>query len=382
MNKIFKHPLVFLMLLLCNIRLFAQTITFDDWKNLTTSGKLPPECELQRSNNNLDLIKFNGLYYLVFRTAPTHFASKKSTMYVVSSPDLETWKYETKIAPGCDLREPKFAVYHDTLNLYFFTSGTNFFKFEPHQLMVCRTVGGGFWTTSQSVNMDGFVPWRVRERKDTLYLSAYYGKNLYNGGHKSNLRLFYSTDALNWKPISVEPQVDILSAEEGEFIFDKSGNLFATVRLEGTGALICSADGKCLYNWKKIRLKTKFDSALLFTHKDDIYLISRRSLDGDIDKLKNRTNETKRRARNLIRYSITRKVTALYKLDKKNLSVTHILDFPSTGDTAFPGISQLDENNYVLMNYSSDIHGKKKSWIRGQLGKTYLYWTKLHFSKE
>ena len=151
------------------------------------------------------------------------------------------------------------------------------------------------------------------------------------------------------------------------------------MRLEGTGALICSADGTCLYNWKKVRLKTKFDSALMFTHNDDIYLISRRSLDGDIDKLKNRTSETKGRARNLIRYSITRKVTALYKLNKKELSVTHVMDFPSTGDTAFPGISQLDENNYVLMNYSSDIHGRKKSWIDGQFGKTYIYWTKLHF---
>ena len=378
MRNIFNYCVVFLMLSGSNC-LVAQKITYDDWKNLTTSGKLPPECKLQRSNNNLDLIKFNGRYYLVFRTAPTHFASKKSMMYVVSSTDLENWKYETVIAPGRDLREPKFAAYHDTLNLYFFTSGTSLFSFKPYQLLVCRTVGGGFWTAMQSINLDGFVPWRVRERKDTLYLSAYYGRGLYHNQHKSNLRLFYSTDAMKWNPISVEPQVDILSAEEGEFIFDKSGNLFATVRLEGTGALICSADGRCLYNWKKIRLKTKFDSALLFEHKDDIYLISRRSLDGDIDKLKNRTNETKRRARNLIRYSITRKVTALYKLDKKELSVTHILDFPSTGDTAFPGISQVDEDNYVLMNYSSDIHGKKKNWIRGQLGKTYIYWTKLHF---
>ena len=378
MNILNRHFL-FLLWMLCCTAATAQNVTYDDWKNLTTSGKLPLECKLQRSNNNLDLVKFKGRYYLAFRTAPTHFASKKSVMYVVSSADLDTWKYETQIAPGCDLREPKFAVYHDTLNLYFFTSGTNFFKFEPHELMVCRSTGNGKWVERASVNLDGFVPWRVRERKDTLYLSAYYGKNLYNSGHKSNLRLFYSTDALKWNPISVEPQVDILSAEEGEFIFDKSGNLFATVRLEGTGALICSADGTCLYNWKKVRLKTKFDSALLFEHDDDIYLVSRRSLDGDIDKLKNRTNETKRRARNLIRYSITRKVTALYKLNKKDLSVSLITDFPSTGDTAFPGISKLDNDNYVLMNYSSDIHGKKKNWIRGQLGKTYIYWTKLHF---
>jgi hypothetical protein len=366
------------LLLLYNVFLFGQKISYDEWKNLTTSGKLPKECKLQRSNNNLDLVKFKGRYYLAFRTAPTHFASKKSMMYVVSSADFDNWQYETEIAPGRDLREPKFSIYHDTLNLYFFTASTSLFRFDPQQLLVCRTTGTG-WAKPQSINLDGFVPWRVRERKDTLYLSAYSGKNLYNNGHKSNLRLFFSNDALNWRPVSEGPQVDILSAEEGEFIFDKRGDLYATVRLEGTGALVCSADASSIYNWKKVRIKSKFDSALLFERNDEIYLVSRRNLDGDIDKVKNRKSETQRRARNLIRYSITRKVTSLYKLDKKKLEMAWITDFPSTGDNAFPGICQLDDNNYLLMNYSSDIHGRKKNWIRGQFGKTYLYWTKLHF---
>jgi hypothetical protein len=33
----------------------AQRMIFEEWKNLTTSGKLPSECKLMRSNNNLDL---------------------------------------------------------------------------------------------------------------------------------------------------------------------------------------------------------------------------------------------------------------------------------------------------------------------------------------
>jgi len=375
----FGNLMLTIILALSSTCLFAQKVTYDEWQNLTTSGKLPPECKLQHSNNNLDLVKYKGRYYLAFRTAPTHFASKKSVIYIVSSADLDTWKYESEIAPKRDLREPRFAVYRDTLNLYFFTAGTGLFSFDPHEVLICRSTGDGHWTQPESVHLDGFVPWRLRERKDTLYLSAYYGKNLYNNKHQSNLRLFYSTDAKQWNPISKEPQVDILSAEEGEFIFDKSGNLFATVRLEGTGALICSADATALNTWKKVRLKSKFDSALLFGHDDEIYLVSRRNIDGDIDKVKNRTNETRGRARNLIRYSITRKVTSLYKFNKNDLSVSLITDFPGTGDNAYAGITKIDDNNYVLMNYSSNIHGKKKNWIRGQLGKTYIYWTKLHF---
>ena len=83
--------------------------------------------------------------------------------------------------------------------------------------------------------------------------------------------------------------------------------------------------------------------------------------------------------RNLIRYSITRKVTSLFKLNKSDLTMSLVTDFPSTGDNAYAGISKLDDNNYLLMNYSSNINGPKKNWIRGQLGKTYIYWTKLKF---
>jgi hypothetical protein len=46
-------------------------------------------------------------------------------------------------SPGRDVREPRFAAYHDTLNLYFFTGGKSMFSFEPHQLLMCRTLG---WT--------------------------------------------------------------------------------------------------------------------------------------------------------------------------------------------------------------------------------------------
>lgn len=374
------RQLITILLTFLVLPAFAQTVKYDDWQNLTTSGKLPAQCKIQHSNNNLDLVKYHNTFYMAFRTAPNHFASKKAVLYVVSSTDLENWIYETEFALGYDLREPRFAVYHDTLNLYFFRGGKRTFRFEPEFVFVTRTAGNRKWSPHQSVNLDGFVPWRLRERNDTLYLSAYYGKELYKGSHHSNLRLFFSTDAVHWNNLSSEPQIDILNAEEGEFIFDKQGNLFATVRLEGTGALVCSAEKNNLTTWQKKRTKTKYDSALLFDYKNDIYLVSRRNVDGDMDKVKNRKNDKQGRVRNLIRYSITRKVTSLFKFNKDSLSLELVTDFPSTGDNAYAGIAQLDDNTFVLMNYSSDITRRKKNWIRGQLGKTYIYWTKLKFN--
>ena len=52
------------------------------------------QCEIQKSNNNLDLVKFHDKFYLAFRTAPNHFPSGKAVMYIVSSTDLEKWNYE------------------------------------------------------------------------------------------------------------------------------------------------------------------------------------------------------------------------------------------------------------------------------------------------
>ena len=81
--------------------LSSHRLLICEWQNLTTSGKLPAQCKLQHSNNNLDLMKFNGKYFLAFRTAPNHFASKKAVLYVVSSTDLESWTYETEIHIEC-----------------------------------------------------------------------------------------------------------------------------------------------------------------------------------------------------------------------------------------------------------------------------------------
>lgn len=358
----------------------AQNITYDKWENITTSGGLPPQCKIQHSNNNLDLVKYKEKYYLAFRTAPTHFASSKTVMYVVSSTDLKQWQYETEVHVGYDIREPRFAVYNDTLNLYFFEGGKKKFEFDPRYIWAMRTTGKG-WSERVSINLDGYVPWRLRVHNDTLLLSAYYGKGLYKKSHHSDLRLFKSIDGLRFTPISKEPQIDVLSAEEGEFIFDKKGDMYATVRLEGTGALVCKADKGSMQTWNYKRTKYKYDSALLFDHNDDIYLIARRNIDGEMDKVKHRKNEKQGKMRNLIRYSLTKKVTALYKLDKDSLTVTPLMDFPSTGDCSYAGIAQIDKDSYIVMNYTNDITKRKRIWLNGQLGKTYIYSTVLHFNK-
>ncbi len=101
---------------------------------------------------------------------------------------------------------------------------------------------------------------------------------------------------------------------------------------------------------------------------------------GEMDRSKNWLGSNFKRMLDLTKYSLSGKVTALYKLNKTDLTITHVMDFPSTGDNAFPALARMDQNSYLLFNYSSDIDGPYKVWLEGQFGKTFIYHTTLSFS--
>lgn len=353
---------------------FAQKITTSEWKQFVPSNVIPANIKCSNSNNNLDVVAFNGRYYCAFRTAPTHFASKKTRLFIISSADFKTWKYETEFFVKADMREPRFVVYKNQLHFYFFEGGTKMFKFEPKHIWTSVLNDTG-WCAKIKTNLDGFVNWRFRTHNDKIYLSAYYGVNLYNEGHQANLRLFTSEDGIHFQPISEQAQITTKGAEEGEFIFDKQGNLWSTVRLEGSGSYLCFASKDSLDKWSRKFSKLKYDSALLFAKDDDIYLVSRRHLKGNATEIE--IPNKRQRRKNLIRYSFSKKVTALFKINKEKMEIEHVMDFQSTGDTAFPGIAQKDDSTFYLLNYSSNIHKRSKIWIGGQLGKTFIYQTEL-----
>lgn len=372
--------LLSLFLVLC-ASLEAQTVTYSPLVNFTKETKFSPQIKIQASNNNLDLTSFNGRYYVVFRTAPSHFASPNTWLYMVSSADLNKWDFEDSIHLGFDMREPRFYAFHDTLFMVFFRGGKKMLRFEPNEMLVVFKTANTGWSKPINVGLDGFVPWRVRTRNDTLYLSTYFGKHLYHSSHKPDLRLMSSTDGFHWKNISKEPQLSLDAVEEGEFIFDKLGDMYGVARLESSGSLLTYASHDSLSNWHSIYSPYKYDSSLLLDDDDDIYLLSRRSLGGKMTKAPKWMTPKQARNFNLFIYPLSHKVTAIFKFNKVAKTLTHILDFPSTGDTAFPAIAKLGPGKYLFMNYSSNITHRHKIWIAGQLGKTYIYSTIMQISK-
>jgi hypothetical protein len=117
----------------------------------------------------------------------------------------------------------------------------------------------------------------------------------------------------------------------------------------------------------------------MFKHGPDFYLVARRNLDGAFDKENRWMWDPVEGLYYLARYWWTGKRTALYKLDKDTLVLEPVLDFPSKGDTAFPGLVPLNDNQYLMYNYSSPPQGKDRVWMSGQLTGTQIYSTVITF---
>ena len=94
--------------------------TIIDHRNKTD---LPEEFKnsIEYSNNCLTIKRFNGRLFVAWRSAPYHFASSKTRMFLMSSPDEGvTWEKEFDKNFGRDAREPWLLELDGTLHLMFF----------------------------------------------------------------------------------------------------------------------------------------------------------------------------------------------------------------------------------------------------------------------
>src|SRR5437763_2564260 len=110
---------------------------------IVPSGGLPPQVVDNRSNNNVHVIRHDGRFWMVFRTAKWHIASEDCVLYVVSSRDQRHWRFEGKFTYGRDLREARLLSWRGRLYLYFALLGANPAQFEPGGTMAARPPGPG-----------------------------------------------------------------------------------------------------------------------------------------------------------------------------------------------------------------------------------------------
>lgn len=365
-----------------------------------------------RSNNNLDVALHDGKLFLAFRSAPTHFASPRTRIYVMASSDGgRTWSYEATFARGRDLREPRLLSWRGRLILYFFQAGKSPFSFSPERIYATERSSAREWSEPRSISDEGYVVWRTKVLRDPTevadrsrrsrrpsgtprpFMLRYRGGGeiytIAGGTPHLRVELLTSDDGFEWRPLDESrPVVLEGGGSEADFTFDADGALWAVVRNEagdegGWGSKICWAPPGSPAAWECIDDRRKFDSPLVFEHSGEVYLIARRNLapwaGGAFDLGWRALPRPLQWLAYEVAFWITPKRTALYRIDRSNRRVDHLVDLPSRGDTAFPAIVQIDEDSYVVFNYSSDIDGFDRPWLLGQICPTAIYATELRF---
>lgn len=331
---------------------------------LVPSDALPSEVETQTSNNNLDIVFHNNRLFLAWRTAPNHFASELTEIFIVSSSDDgETWDFEHRVDIDSDMREPRLLSYQNELQLIFFQAGTNPFAFEPVAMWRTFRRGLADWSDLERMFDDPEVPWDVKVRGDVAYMTTYLGDH-YGDTEENPVQVLFrsSTDGHTWNLVDDVPYVYEGGVSETAFEFDAQGALWVVTRNEdgddtGAGSHVCWAAPTTLATWQcpDQADPERYDSPELFRHGDDIYLVARRDIGGPFG-----DNPS------LIDYSNRPKTTALYQVNTTTRSVEHIIDLPGAGDTAFPSVRRTGPHTFLLANYTSPLDNPNISWMQGQ----------------
>lgn len=357
---------------------------------LIPSDHLPTEIDAQNSNNNVSISIFGNKLYLAFRTGPTHFASKKTGIYIISTENGTDWNKELEIFMGRDVREPFLIPIDGKLHFYCFGAGTRMTAFEPQFIDHYTSNGNGKWSEPEKILTLGEVHWSMKNRNGSTFMTSYTGSH-YEVKGPSEVSLFFkqTEDGKNWSSVNDSGAVYFGGVSETAWEFDKDQNLWAVTRLEdgddsGFGSHVAFAKVGDLGAWEFPDEADPrcFMSPKMFRHGDDLYLIGRRQLGKKPFGKVNRTRSMAAQRRgNWVGYSLTPKTTSLFRINKETKTVEWVMDLPGAGDTAFPSIIRLDKHRFLVANYTSPINHQKRDWLAGQLGKTKIYLQLITFEK-
>lgn len=360
---------------------FAPTMT--DLSQIVPSAGLPKEIPFNHSNNNLDIAQIGSETLLAFRSAPDHFASSETKLYVVRSQDEKNWQYETSFGQNTDLREPRFLTFGGRTWLFYAVLGADSATFTPQGTMVSERLGPGNWTKPQAFYDPTFILWRTHVIGDTAYAIGYTnGQNLYSDTKDPVIvHWLQSKSGVDWQPVvAKQPIVLQGGTSETDFVFEDDGSVTAVARNEkgdalGFGSRICRAGKEDLGKWDCVNDPKKYDSPLMFRHGGATWLIGRRNLtaNGNFDRGFHSDPQEKQYFINQVNYSGQPKRCALWRVHPLERKVEFVLDLPSRGDTCFASARPLDARRWVVYNYSSPVDGPDVAWSDGQAGDTRIY---------
>jgi len=312
-----------------------QTIVIDSWVAV----------EEGKHNSNSDLIYWNktGVMYLVHDRRPFHLGTPDAKILVWNSTDARQWRKVAEFSvPGEDVRDPKFAIIKNRLFLYFLKNKA-FPMALPYTTVFTYTEDGIHWAPVQPIAPAGWNFWAPKTLDNKTWYVPAYGRDPYG------VRLFNSTDGVNWSSWATLYQGETCSESAIEFLPD--GRILFVSRLEGAGAgAFGSANASTLIatsaypytDWSSYIKSTvdKLDGLALFSYDNKVFAAARHQPGL-------RTFFTE------LGSVFTCKRTSLF-LVNETTGLTYITDLPSQGDTAYCGVV-LNGTDAFISYYTSNI---------------------------
>jgi hypothetical protein len=286
-----------------------------------------------------DLIRWNGKFWLTFRSCPDgHMVFPTSRIIVLASDDTESWEqvYEFSV-PRRDTRDPHFLVFRDQMFVY---TGTWFsgdgelprrqYDINKHLGFGVKTADGKNWSKLfQLEGTYGHYIWRAATYDGRAYLCARrkrgYSESESGAGATPIMEnaMLESDDGINWHFRSL---FQTTKGNETAFLFHRNGNLLAISRSQGSEPALLVQGSAPYQRVTRKSLGEYIGGPLLARWGKELIVGGRRFTSGGPR-------------------------TILYWLHDDALH--EFAELPSGGDTSYPGFVELDDGSGLVSWYSS-----------------------------
>lgn len=280
-----------------------------------------------------DLIFYRNKFFCVFREADTHAGGAEGVVRILASEDGSEWQLVSTLKlSGIDLRDPHFSIMPDG-RLFLIMGGSVYQgeKLLTHRPYVTFSNDGANWTPIEKTDLEREWVWRVTWHGEIGYGMSYRLTDLEDIEQPWLLKLFKTTDGINYQYVT---QLDVSShPSEATVRFLPDDTMVALVRRDGNGWIGSAKAPYRQWNWKEIGYRLGGPNFLILPD-GQMWAASR--LVKVIDK---KTKETS---------------TILARMSLKEYEP--LLQFPSGGDTSYPGM--VYRNGKLYISYYSSHEGK------------------------
>ncbi len=280
-----------------------------------------------------DLIRFQGRYYLCFRSCPDgHGVNASASIIILSSSNTVDWKQVSHFrVANRDPRDPHFLIFEERLFVYtgtWYDSPDKKFDLNEHLGYAVWTSDGTNW--SDPIPLEGTFGhyiWKASSFRGKAYLCGRRKPHFRIGpkgeGKDVQSAMLESDDGLIWKHRTLFQET---AGDETAFLFEPNGSIIAIGRRGSDKAQLCLSSPP-YDTWIRHDLDRYIGGPLLTRWGPRLVVGGRKSTDNRGPK------------------------TSMCWL--ANGQLTEFAELPSAGDNSYPGFTPLSQTRALMSWYSS-----------------------------